>query len=62
MTVMLYKSPGKYKIHGGNFDYTIVDDDKVDAALKDGWFKTTEEAAAPKKKAKVKKQAHNDND
>lgn len=44
---MLYKSGGKHKIHGGKFDYIIVDaeTDELKEALSDGWFKTTEEAA-----------------
>lgn len=48
---MLYKSGGKHKIHGGNFDYKIVDADneeEFDAALSDGWLKTTIEAAESK--------------
>ena len=44
MSVMLYKEGGKHKLHGGNFDYTIVDELEVDQALEDGWFKTTTEA------------------
>ena len=44
MSVMLYKYPGPHKIHGDNFDYIIVDDDNVYDAIKDGWFKTTDEA------------------
>lgn len=41
---MLYKDGGKHKIHGGNFDYTIVKESEVDIALNDGWFLTTSEA------------------
>lgn len=41
---MLYKYPGKHQIHGGNFDYTIVANGDVEAALAAGWFKTTPEA------------------
>jgi len=44
MTVMLYKPNGSHKIHGGMFDYIIVDDSEVDTALSDGWFRTTTEA------------------
>lgn len=44
MTTMLYKCPGPHDIHGGNFDYIIVDDDQIDDALEDGWHLTTPEA------------------
>ena len=52
MAVMLYKHPGKHPMHGDMFDYIVVDEDGVSAALKDGWSKTTDEAKAPKKPAK----------
>ena len=39
---MLYKHPGKHKIHGDMFDYIVTED--IDAALKDGWSLTTPEA------------------
>jgi hypothetical protein len=45
-TTMLYKAPGPHEIHGGNFDYTIVEDDQIDAALAAGWYLTTTEAKA----------------
>ena len=48
MSVMLYKHGGPHKIHGDNFDYIVVDEAEVDAKLKDGWAKTTDEAKAPK--------------
>jgi hypothetical protein len=41
---MLYKHPGKYEIHGSNFDYIIVDEVDIDQAIKDGWCLTTCEA------------------
>lgn len=41
---MLYRHPGKHKIHGDSFDYVIVAEDDVEGALKDGWHKTTVEA------------------
>ena len=41
---MLYKAPGPHEIHGGRFDYTIVDDDQVEATLAAGWYLTTTEA------------------
>lgn len=44
MAVMLYKHPGPHEIHGDKFDYIVVDEAAVDAALKDGWSKTTDEA------------------
>ena len=46
---MLYKAPGPYEIHGGRFDYAIVDADEegaIDAAKADGWRLTTPEAKA----------------
>lgn len=43
-TTMLYKSPGPHEIHGGKFDYTIVEDDQIEAAKADGWHLTTPEA------------------
>ncbi len=50
MPTMLYKCPGPHAIHGGQFDYTIVEDGQIDASLADGWKLTTPEA----------KQAHDD--
>lgn len=44
MTTMLYKCPGPHEIHGGQYDYTIVDEDQVEAALAEGWKLTTPEA------------------
>ena len=44
MSVMLYKHPGPHEIHEDMFDYIVVEDDAVEAALKDGWCKTTDEA------------------
>lgn len=41
---MLYKCPGPYAIHGGQFDYTIVEDDQIQQAIADGWSLTTPEA------------------
>jgi hypothetical protein len=41
---MLYKSPGPHEIHGGHFDYTIIDGDEVEQAIADGWSLTTTEA------------------
>ena len=59
---MLYKAPGPHEIHGGHFNYTIVDADEggaIDAAKSDGWFLTTPEAAeayeATKPKAPTQK-------
>jgi hypothetical protein len=57
---MLYKSPGPHEIHGGHFDYTIVDADEegaVEAAKANGWFETTDEAKAAADEAKVKREA-----
>ncbi len=57
MSVMLYKHPGKHKIHGDMFDYIIVDKEAVESAIKDGWCKTTDEAKSgvkPKRGRKPK--------
>jgi len=40
MSTMLYKCPGKHKLHGIMCDYTIVDCDTVDEAIADGWHKS----------------------
>jgi hypothetical protein len=45
-TTMLYKAPGSHEIHGGRFDYTIVNDDQIEATLAAGWYLTTTEAKA----------------
>ena len=42
---MLYKAPGPHEIHGGQFDYTVIDDEAIHDALADGWSLTTGEAA-----------------
>jgi hypothetical protein len=49
---MLYKHGGPHEIHGDNFDYIIVDEKDVDAKVKEGWAKTTDEAKAPKAEKK----------
>ena len=49
---MVYKHPGKCKIHGDMFDYKVVSaepeeeggESELSQALADGWFKTTPEA------------------
>lgn len=41
---MLYKHPGPHEIHGGHFDYIIVDADEegaLEAAIDNGWRLTT---------------------
>jgi hypothetical protein len=56
MTTMLYKHPGPHEIHGDKFDYVIVEDDAIEAAIKDGWALTTDEAkAGPAKPARARK-------
>ena len=45
-TTMLYKAPGLHEIHGGHFDYTIVNDNEIEATLAAGWYLTTTEAKA----------------
>lgn len=60
MSVMLYKHPGPHDIHGDKFDYIVVDEGDVDAMVKEGWAKTTDEAKsgpakpAPKRGRKPK--------
>ena len=57
---MLYKAPGPHEIHGGHFDYTIVDADEEGAIVQaqaDGWFLTTDEAKAAADSAKANKEA-----
>lgn len=44
MSVMLYRHPGKHKLHGDMFDYIVVDENEVDSHLCDGWFLSTTEA------------------
>jgi len=57
---MLYKAPGPHEIHGGHFDYTIVDANEegaIEAAKADGWFETTDEAKAAADEAKAQREA-----
>ena len=57
---MLYKAPGPHDIHGGHFDYTIVDADEegaIEAAKADGWFETTTEAQKAADVAKAQREA-----
>jgi hypothetical protein len=50
--MMLYKAGGAEDIHGGRFHTHIVHDaDALEAALADGWHKTTPEAAQASKAA-----------
>lgn len=49
---MLYMAGGSEEIHGGKFATTIVHDaSEEDAALADGWHRTTTEAADADKAA-----------
>jgi len=41
---MVYKHPGKHKIHGSYFDYKIVDISELKKSLEEGWYLTTSEA------------------
>lgn len=44
---MFYKCPGEHEMHGGKFDFCIIDandESAVEAALADGWHFTTTEA------------------
>lgn len=43
---MLYVAPGPHEIHGGRFDYIIVNDDEIEQHLAAGWHLTTTEAQA----------------
>ena len=44
---MIYRAGGPHEIHGGRFDYIIIEDaDELAAALADGWAMTTAEALA----------------
>ena len=43
---MLYVAPGPHEIHGGHFDYIIVNDDEIEQHLAAGWHLTTTEAKA----------------
>jgi hypothetical protein len=55
MTVMLYKSPGPHKFHGGDFDYIVVDEADVDVCLAEGWALTTTEAGDKPKRGRKPK-------
>lgn len=53
---MLYKAPGPHDIHGGHYDYIVVDADEegtIDEAKDAGWFETTTEAKAAYDDAKA---------
>ena len=59
MSVMLYRHPGKHAMHGDYFDYIIVSEADVDAKVREGWAKSTDEAksgtaAKPARKSKAK--------
>lgn len=57
---MVYKAPGPHPIHGGFFDYKIIDADdeaEVEAAQAEGWFLTTPEAAEAYEAEKAEKEA-----
>ena len=55
MTVMLYKSPGPHKFHGGDFDYIVVDEADVDVSISEGWALTTIEASEKPKRGRKPK-------
>ena len=44
MTTMVYKSPGPHELQGEKVDYKVVEDDQIEKALDDGWFRTIPEA------------------
>lgn len=43
---MVLKYPGKHQLQDGLYDWLIVDESEVEEALKEGWFRTKEEAKA----------------
>jgi hypothetical protein len=46
---MVYKYPGSHEMHGGNFDYKIVDasvEGELEKAQEEGWSLTTPDAKA----------------
>lgn len=46
---MVYKYPGPHEMHGGNFDYKIVDagvEGELKKAQEEGWSLTTPDAKA----------------
>lgn len=52
---MIYKAPGLHEIHGGRFDYRIVDADEegeLEQAVADGWHLTTPAALEAGESAK----------
>ena len=55
MTVMLYKSPGPHKFHGGDFDYIVVEEADVAACVAEGWTLTTTEASDKPKRGRKPK-------
>lgn len=48
---MVLKYPGKHPMQDGSYDYTIVDELDVEAALAKGWHRTKEEARQAFEKA-----------
>ena len=48
-STMLYKKDGSNPIHGGMFDYIIVDSEDIQKAIAEGWHLTTSEAIEEKK-------------
>lgn len=53
--LMMYRAGGSEPIHGGHFATLIVGNaDEQAAAIGDGWFLTTDEAAEADKQAKAK--------
>lgn len=54
MTFMVFKAPGKEKIHGHDVDYKVIDEAQVDEHLAAGWFATAIEAGEAWLKAQEK--------
>lgn len=55
MTVMLYQRGAMKKLHGHMCDYQIVEDDKAQAQLDNGWYRSPADCYAPPKPKVAKK-------
>lgn len=58
MSQMLYKYPGKEKIHGDFFNYIVVPAVEIAEKQAEGWYLTTQEAKEAAQNPKVKKAKH----
>ena len=55
MSIMLYRHPGPHAIHGGKYDYVVVEKEDMPRYIENGWHKTTTAALAASQKASSKK-------